>query len=571
MKKKSFKRMMAALVAATMCIGMLGGCGGNGDSADNSSQGGGADSSDAGSSNEESKEQGESGKDKLVLTITIEGTAGSHESPVNDAFEALMSEKLGREIELNYNLISGGEYSDKAQMMFTTGDIGDIIQIPFLFDYSKAASEGMLLDISQYEEQFPNFFYYMDQTSAGIASVTMADGAIYAIPGIGLPRFPEDHGMLPYNVSTYRYDIFEKLDIKIPETIDEVYEAAKRLKEEYPDVYPINSRWKDLRSLYAANHTSNDIYWNGEEYVMGLFEEGYKDAIAFANKLYSEGLLDPEYISDDDDMLKSKEMTDKTFIVLGDWFTTPGEFTRLSSTGQIFAATLWPNNPKYGETAWQSIQPVNEIATNMFANYAVNANVADPEGTIEFLNHIFDDDVVRLLTWGIEGESYNLDADGNPVFVDEILNATDPWAAADAYGMRASKNMRPGFQLMDDSKAYVALAADDWLYYDGELHQEPIEQSEYYLSFPYPENDYIPPYYKEPVLTFTDEESQENGQIMTIYQTVRDEWQAALISGTKSMDEWDAYMEALKSSADINKLLENYNAAAKRYLDKANQ
>lgn len=559
---KNMKKVICVMMVLTLCLSLVTGC--TKKTEDDTSSGTTKGNSSSGTENT----SGTNGKDKLVINITVEGNEGVKDSKVNEEFERIMSEKLGRELEIKYTLIPGSEYGDKAKLMLTTGDFGDVIQLPFLYDYSKPAAEGFFLDVNAYKDSVPNFFKYIEQTSDGIASVMNSNGNIYAIPGIGLPRFPKDHGMLPSNVSTYRYDVFEKLDIKIPETLDEVYAAAKKLKEAYPDSYPINSRWKDLRSLYMANHVQNAVYWNGSEYVLGLLEEGYKDAIAFAQKLTVEGLLDPEYIIETDDTLKSKEFTDKTFIVLGDWFTTPGEFTRLSTEGQIFAATLFPDNPKYGK-AWQHVQKVNEVSKDIFTNFAFSSKTKDPEGLMEFINHLYDDDIIRLLTWGIEGESYTLDENGNPKFVDEILNASNPWDAADKFGMRASRNMRPGLQLVTDDTAYVALAANDWLYYEGALHEEPFEQSPYYLSFPYPKNDYIPPFFNEPILQFTDAESQEKSQMITAMETYRDEMQAKFVSGELSMDEWDSYMDGLKNIVDVDRLLQIHNDAAKRYFDKA--
>ncbi len=554
---KSVKKLIGTIMVLALCVSLFAGCGRNDNSSDTKGN-----NPAAGTGTSTTAEGGS--KKKLVINVTCEGNEGTKDSEVNEAFEKLMNEKLGREIEINYNLIPGSEYGDKAKLMLTTGDIGDIFQIPFLYDYSKPASDGMFLDLYEYKDSIPDYFNYLEQTSGGVAGVMNSSGNVYVIASIGLPRFPEDKGMLPYNVSTYRYDVFQELGIKIPETLDEVYAAAVKIKEAHPDTYPVNTRWKDLRSIFGANHVQNAVYWNGKEYVLGLLEEGYKESIEFAHKLYADGLLDPEYIIETDDTLKSKELTNKTFIVLGDWFTTPGEFTRLSTEGQIFCATLFPDNPKYGK-AWQSIQKVNEVSNDIFTNFAVSSNVEDPEGLMEFINYLYDDDVVRLLTWGMEGKSYTLDENGNPKFVDEIMNAADPWGAGDKFGMRASKNMRPGIQLVTDSKAFVALAADDWLYYDGGLHQEPFEQSPYYLSFPYPENDYIPPYFNEPILQFTDDESQEKSQMTTIMETYRDEMQARFITGEENMDNWDSYMDELKKMIDVERLLQIYNDAAQRY------
>jgi hypothetical protein len=42
-----------------------------------------------------------------------------------------------------------------------------------------------------------------------------------------------------------------------------------------------------------------------------------------------------------------------------------------------------------------------------------------------------------------------------------------------------------------------------------------------------------------------------------------------MVSGTRSMDEWDKYMKEIKNVADIDKLLDNYNKAAKEYFKRS--
>lgn len=569
MKKRS-RSILSIVCVLAMMLALFAGCNGDGN---------GAGSSKAESQSQASKAESENAgtdsggkREKLVINATMEANTGAKDSIVEQAFQKLMSEKLGREVEINYTLISGANsaYEEQAKLLLASNDITDFFQLPFLYDYAKQASEGMFVNLLDYRDQLPQYFAYLEQTDGGLANAMDGEGNVFVLAGIGLPRFPQDSGMLPENVTTYRYDIFEENNIPIPTTLDELYEAAKQLKEIYPNTYPINTRWRDLRTLFAANHTDGQIYWNGEEYVMGVLDEGYQEAVAFANKLYAEGLLDPEYIIDTDDTLKSKQLSDKTFIVLADWFSTPGEFTRLSGEEQIFSAALFPDNPKYGK-AWQNVQRVNQISTNIFSNYVISSQTEDLEGLLEFINHCYDEDVIRLITWGIEGETYTLGSDGKPMFTEQILTAEDPWIKADEWGMRASQNGRPGLGLIDDSTAFVALSPLDWLYYEGELHVEPFEQSEYYLSFPYPDNELIKPQFFEPKLQFTTEEAQERSQMQTAFDTYRDEMQAKFVSGEESMDNWDSFIAGFDEIMDVDRFVQIHNDAAKRYLDNADR
>lgn len=106
--------------------------------------------------------------------------------------------------------------------------------------------------------------------------------------------------------------------------------------------------------MFSANHIRDEIFWDGEKYVYGVLEEGYKDALQFANKLYAEKLLDPEYTIDTDDTLKRKALNGDNLMWLTQWFTTPAEYTRTAGDGKIFAVSLYPDNPKYGK-AWQEV------------------------------------------------------------------------------------------------------------------------------------------------------------------------------------------------------------------------
>lgn len=285
---KKLQKTFCLLLSAALVASAFTGCGS--DTGKTASDGAGSTTGTAGTDK----------KDPLKISITLSGNSNSRESMVEDAAQKLISEKMGRELVLDYNLVGGSEYNEKAKMLITSDDITDLFQLPEFYDYADAAGDGMFAELSSNKDKLPQYFGYVDKVQNGLAGITMSDGNVYILNGIDLPRFPADKGVNSQNVSTYRYDIFEKNNIPIPSTLDELYNAAKKLKELYPKEYPINTRWKDLRSLFYANHTTNDVYWNGEKYVLGLFDEGYKEAIQFANKLHSEGLLDPEYILETD-------------------------------------------------------------------------------------------------------------------------------------------------------------------------------------------------------------------------------------------------------------------------------
>ncbi|NLB39556.1 MAG: extracellular solute-binding protein [Clostridiales bacterium] len=486
-------------------------------------------------------------------------------SMVQQEWLRLMEEKMGRPIKVNYTRIPSSEYDERARIMLNTDSMTDFMTTPLFHDVSREAEAGMLLDFSQYD--MPNYQKFIEQTPAGESLAYNAEGKIYRLLEGALPRFEADKGMLPNNMMVFNATVFEENNIEIPSTLEGVVEAARKLKEIYPDSFPINTRWNNFNSVYLMHHVYNDIYWDGEVFRFGVFDENYKKALQFLNMLYTDKLLDPEYSLETDDTVKSKLLNRKNFIGINEWFTAPGDYTRAAreSTGDVFAVTLYPDTKEFGKS-WQSVQNVNSYDLSGWGQFIVDSNTKDPETLVKFLDLQYAPDVIELITWGIKDVTYTVDENGNRAFIDEIAKADDPFTAGDKYGMRASAKHRPGLQMASDSSAYVAMARQDYVYYDGKVHEEPLEKSPYLTELPYPNPDYMPANFDAPKISFTVDQGAEAGQILTPIATYRDEMFAKFVKGEESFDNWDAYIENIRKMGDIDKVLTMYNDAAQAYL-----
>ncbi len=553
--KKLFKTCVALLMVTFMVVSVLAACGGNDNSQNQNNTTNTAQNSSAG-------EPGK--KEPLKFSVTSVSRGGDDEnSQVQKEWLKVMEEKMGRPLDITFNRVPDAEYEEKSKLMISTNDLTDFMALPFLYDYAKVAGDGMFLELSQYESILPNYMNWVNNAKDGRALAYLPDGKMYIFMEGTLPRFPADKGMLFNNMSAYNYTVFEKNEIKIPATLDELYAAAKKLKELYPGEYPVNTRFQSIKPVLYAHHTDNDVYWNGQEYVYGLREEGYKESLVYLNKLYTEKLLDPEYLIENNDTIKSKALNQKNFIFMNEWFTSPGEYTRTNTDGLTFAVTMYPDNPKYGKS-WQPATNANQMELSNWNMNVVSAKTKEPEELLKFIDLQYSDEIIRLITWGIEGVTYNKGADGKPEFIDTILKSANPWAEGDKYGMRTSTKHRPGLQLGSDATAYVAIAPNDYIYYDGSLKTEPLEKSPYLTGLSYPKNDFTPPWFTGPALTFTTEESQEISKIKTALDTYRDEMQSKFIRGEEKLENWQKFIDGIKKVGDVDRLLQIYNDAAKR-------
>lgn len=505
----------------------------------------------------------EDNQDVMRFSVTLPANGVDNpNSLVGKEWHKRMEAYMGKKVEIKYNYIPSSEYDEKVKLMIASDDLTDFFVTPLFYDTSEMAEQGQLLELTQYKDLMPNYMNYISKVKNGMKRVTDADGKMYTFKETSTPRFPEDRGMLIQNTSSYRYDVFKANNIKIPETLDEFYEAAKKLKELYPNKYPVATKFNSLRSLFSANHIRDDIFWDGEKYVYGVLEEGYKDALQFANKLYAEKLLDPEYTIDTDDTLKRKALNGDNLMWLTQWFTTPAEYTRTADDGKIFAVSLYPDNPKYGK-AWQEV--VNGNTPDLgWGAYGVSSKAKNPEELIKFIDYQYSDEMIRLITWGIEGTTYTVGKDGVPTFVDSLKTAKDPWLEGDKYGMRASRNYNPGLQMVSDARAFVDFAATDYTVFNGKYEEVPIEKSQFLTSLPMPKNDYVPSWLSEPSIQLTGNESQRISEIMNPVKTFVTEEQAKFVAGKNSFDNWQAFIDKVQKMGNIDEVLKIYNDAAQR-------
>ncbi|MFD0716310.1 extracellular solute-binding protein [Paenibacillus sp. GCM10027626] len=516
---------------------------------------------------EGSKESKGAEGETLSFSVTLPSNGvDDMNSMVGKEWLKQMEAKMGKKLDIQFNYIPGSEYDDKVKLLITSNELPDIFMTPLFYDTTNMAEQGQILELSQYKDLMPNYMKYLNSVKDGMTRVTNADGKMYFFKETSNPRFPADRGMLVQNTSSYRYDLFKDNNIEIPKTLDEFYDAAKKLKQLYPNKYPVNTRWNDLRSLFSANHIKDDIFWDGSKYVYGVLEDGYKDALQYANKLYSEKLLDPEYTIDTDDTLLRKATNGDNFMWMADWFTLPGTNTRNSTDGKIFAISLYPSNPKYG-TAWQEVANVNTPDIG-WAALCISSKAKNPEELIKFIDLQYTDEMDRLITWGIEGTTYKIGEDGKPTFVDSIKNATDPWEEGDNYGMRASRKHRPGLQISSDPTAFVDFAPNDYTVFNGKYEVVPVEKSPFLLSLPMPHNEYIASWFDGPAIQFTQDESQQISEVINALKTFVKEEQAKFVAGKNSFNDWDKFIAEVKKIGDIDKVLKIYNDAAKRVLSK---
>ncbi|WP_434578887.1 extracellular solute-binding protein [Thermoanaerobacterium thermosaccharolyticum] len=142
-------------------------------------------------------------------------------------------------VSLKLTIVPMSDYTQKRSLLISSGQAPEIIPKTYPGQEIPFVSSGAILPVSDYIDQMPNFSREIKEWGLqnDINSLKQADGKFYV-----LPLLHQTYTM-QYSLAI-RQDIFEKNNIPIPNTWDELESALKKLKELYPNSIPMSDRWQ---------------------------------------------------------------------------------------------------------------------------------------------------------------------------------------------------------------------------------------------------------------------------------------------------------------------------------------
>lgn len=537
------KRIISTVLAATMLAMCLTGCGG---------ESGGGDSQE-GQPTEVSPEEAV-GKQKVTFEMQNRyyNTTQPDEvvkNPVMDEINKLRKEKLGYEVEQRNLWAPSADYGSKLQTLFAGGALPDMVYFAAampIADINKYGEAGMLVDLTQYKDIMPDLFAMLDESPLSQEQCYSPEGKLFVIPEVAV--YP-DGKCDSMGGAALRKDILDKHNLEIPETLDEWFDVAMALRQEYPDVYPIMTfeDWERLETgIFEAYHVVDGVYYNGSEFVYGPFEDGWKEALQYLHKLYENQLIAPDY---------NVSVGEKSIALLAN-----GQAFMLPQNWDGYVAQ-W--NAEYPDQEWVWIPGLkkdensepwigyvsDDERVTLFNTYSwgVSAESEHIEDILKIYNMEFTKEVLDLRAYGIEGVSYEVGEDGE---YDLIGEYADPAVGNDRLmelGANTPSNKRVE---MCELKPRITI------YSDGAL-QENVSVYEFLREA---ENEKkLAPYLYKSVILSTDE-NEEYANVMTAVETYVSEQKAKFISGERSFDEWDVFIGEVNAMGDIQAALDIRNA-----------
>lgn len=325
-------------------------------------------------------------------------------------------------IKVTYVSIPRNQDVDKFNMLLAANDAPDIIDS---YDYpviSSFYSRGAFQEIKEntLNTYGPNLKKFLGDK---LLSYGKVKGKQYFITA--------KRPMMGDVASTIRKDWLDKLNLKAPTTMDELYDVLKAFKTQDPGgvgkdkVIPMvvsgfgnNSLCLPYYAYIPDNVPEKEFAMYSDLTVSPLTWAPEKKALQFYNKLYNEGLISPEFALDQDNK-KAEAATSNGYVgIFGSRVVkSPPVFTTLAKnvpTAKFEA--LGPIMDKGNSVKGYSYYPYGMLS-------GINKECKNPEAVIAFLDWMSKQDNLSTIQNGFEGKTYTL-KDGLPL-VDSSYKGED--------------------------------------------------------------------------------------------------------------------------------------------------
>lgn len=485
----------------------------------------------------------ETGKGEITFPLEEQITV----SVMTPDFSRDRERKIDKEVEKRLNmkfewsLIPMSDYDQKLKLTLASGDLPDLILLKDgknILD--KFSPQGLFLDLMQHIDQMPNYKKWAEKFPELLTAVTTQEGKMY-----GMQNF-NTMGKLPVGY-LYNTDVFEKHNLKLPKTFDEMYNSLKTLKGIYPDSTPISVRWGAgnlTYYFYKAYHTGDNVYFNSDEmkYKFGPLEENFKRAITTMRKFYEADLIDPEFATLSDAQWYERINNDKVFALIGEYMVITGQ------KGEIYQTTGKGNNfkaelPPMTENGLQA-KVFPQYATSQAWIKAINAQTKYADILVKYLDWTVSEEAIELVNWGIEGETFEYGDDNLRYFTDDIQTAKNPKGTVKLIDL--GLDGRSGFWCPLDVELKFRVTWDELAYQNEKLYLDNRDEIAGWQPMP---------------VQLSQNEKDEMSRVNNPIKTYVEESVLKFITGVYDMDgDWDKFQEKL-STMNYERMEEMYNNA----------
>lgn len=437
-----------------------------------------------------------------------------------------IEETIGARVE--FIPLSQDSAEQKINTVFASGEMPDCMNLA-ISKINQYGSKAFIALDEHIENSMPSVKKLADAKYK--MSVMNSDGHIYGIPLYGLNRI--NKGVV------LRGDLLEKYNLEKPKTIDEFENVLRMFKNGDPNCIPLGAQPGFKFTLIPVCSPSFGLHFEcmtiiDGKMVLNATTDNYKELITWLAKLYADGLLDQEYVvrssASWEESIGLKAMTGFTgFYVRSDMLNNSA--LKDSDAYLVCIPPLEGPNGEKGAVSYSNV--------NINYNTAITKNCKNINAAVKYIDFLFSDEGRILTAWGIEGEHYTKNENGEHKLIDKAVYSD--YAKQAKIGI--NQQMFPRYW---DPEFQMAAAGPQ------------VREALGFL-----EGLYIDPL---PTLNYSPEALQETSEIWATLETYIDEYTHNVITGKNSISNWDTFQNDMKKYK-VERYMELVNEAYAQYLE----
>lgn len=416
------RKVISLMLVSAMVAGMLAGCG----SDSGSSKGGSSTETGSAAEASSSGETADDADDKSPITFeyfNADGKNGNWDNPVAKA----ITEATGVTLDVSYPVASQGDAKEDVALMIANDEYPDMI-------YAKGSATdlyqaGALIDMTDLIEKYGPNIKKMYGAEMEKLKWSQDDPGIYQLSYAGVNQKTLTTG----GSCQIQWAALKENDYKYPKTLDEYEKMIKSYLAAHP-------KTEDGLDMIGITMSASDWHWmitlgnpagliadaspdNGQWIIDDEYNVHYKhvtdeekEYFKWLCRMYNEGILDPNFATQTDDDYIAKVASGRVVAITdAEWHYSQCEAT-LVADGKVdqtyvgLPVTLRED---------QVEKALLYQGTTVGWGIGITKSCEDPVRAIKFLDYLCSDEGQILYHWGIEGENYFLDDDGQPYRTDE--------------------------------------------------------------------------------------------------------------------------------------------------------
>ena len=446
-------------------------------------------------------------------------------------------------VKLDFHLVGEENYGNSLQLLWASGDYCDLItnaERDYTSGVDSAVEQDILLDLVPYlEEHGPDYLRILDQHPDFRLDLTSSEGHI-----VSFSEYCEyyDNGVV------IRKDWLDQVGMETPKTMDEVAEVARVFRDELGIRNPV--MWNsDLSAFFGwtafgvAKPDLSDLGWqvleDGKTVAPAVTLDGYKECLQWMHDAFEEKLCTDDFMN--------------VLNIAYDDYIYGNEAGICYSSSNLLAGGGAARSGQPGYDLRAIPDPMKEVGMENrlekttggvgASALAVSAQTEYPEECVEYMNWLYTDEGILVSNYGIEGDGFVYDENGKPQYTDVIMNPGDMPVFVATF-LHTSLVGTPYYNTTERKIASFTTEAER-------------ECIDVWLTGRTGENLYHG--------KLTMDESEEYNRTVSDIATAASEQSLRFVTGDRSLDEYDAFIEDLRAMG-LDRLTEIKQAAYDRYL-----